>query len=260
MFSNLIKRIDLQERQGKKCRLWQYKVFNNRALWLMLRLALELKSAIKAFLHWHIMNGYCVPWKYVCALQLHVYCSASQFWNQITAKTRIIDKRNGFRQRTLLLEIPGCSNQVNLQLFPQHSIELTLLHYSLRDTIILLTLELIKWTIICPEPAQKSFPLCQPFNAMNASPQRFCTKYVDRLNINNCSIRVTVLDRDKYLVDKFWRTLIFIPCIWIMLTLCFFSLHRIASTTALKTFLYMTTWETQIISLTSMFYTCYMCV
>lgn len=135
----------------------------------------------------------------------------------------------------------------------------TLLHYSLSDIRILLTLELIKWTTICPEPAQKSIPLCQLFNTMNASPQRFCTKYVDRLSINNCSIRVTVLDRDTHLVDKFWRTLIFIHCIWIMLTFCFFCLHDIASTTTLKTVLYMTTWKTQIISLTSVFYTCYMC-
>lgn len=123
----------------------------------MLKLILELKSAIKAFLHWHVNNGYCVPWKYVWALQLNVYCSESQFWNQITAKMRIIDKRNGFRQRTLLLEIPACGNQANLQLFLKRSIEPTLLHYSLRAMIVLLTLELIKWTIICPEPAQKAF-------------------------------------------------------------------------------------------------------
>lgn len=58
----------------------------------------------------------------------------------------------------------------------------------------------------------KSIPLCQLFNAMNASPQRFCTKYVDRLHINNCGIRVTVL-RDTHLVDKLWSTLIFIHCI-----------------------------------------------
>lgn len=58
----------------------------------------------------------------------------------------------------------------------------------------------------------KSIPLCQLANATNASPQRFCTKYVDRLNINNCGIRVTVLDRHTHLVDKLWKTLIFIHC------------------------------------------------
>lgn len=122
----------------------------------MLKLALELQSVIKALLHRHISNNYCVPWKYVWALQPHVYCTESQFWNQITAKKRITDKRNGFRQRAWLLGIPGYSNQANLQLFLKCSIETTLLHYSLRAMIALLTLQLIKWNIICPEPAEKA--------------------------------------------------------------------------------------------------------
>ena len=106
----------------------------------------------------------------------------------------------------------------------------------------------------------KSIPLCQLFNAMNASPQRFCTKYVDRLHINNCGIRVAVLDRDTHLVDKLWRSLIFIHCIWTTIAFHFFSLHHIACTTTLKRVFYMPTWKTQIIFLASVFYSCCMCV
>lgn len=42
--------------------------------------------------------------------------------------------------------------------------------------------------------SRKSIALCQLFYSMNASSQRFCRKYVDRLNINNCTVRVTVLE------------------------------------------------------------------
>lgn len=103
-----------------------------------------------------------MPLNYVCAQQLCIYCPESQFWNPITAKKRIIDKRRKLRQlggwgyqAAVIKETYSPSS--NVQQSPHYYKKKNLLNYSLRDMAALLTLELIKWNIICPQPAQKAF-------------------------------------------------------------------------------------------------------
>lgn len=138
-----------------------------------------------------------MPLNYVCTQQLCVYCPQSQFWNPITAKKkkkkRIIGKRRKLIQKTWLLGIPECSNQRNLTAFPQmfNRAHFTTLQFKRQGSTPDLGTDKMDYNL--SRASTKSIPLCQLFTWANASPQRFCRKYVDRLNMNSCGIRNTVL-------------------------------------------------------------------